>query len=104
MGIKIHFEIASVLNKNIRVTKDYWNKIIKTKHKIMENKENLVKETLRKPDELRISKKDSAVFLYYKKLNGKYCCVVAKHLNGEGFIITTYITDKIKIGEKYETN
>jgi len=42
--------------------------------------------------------------LYYKKLNGKYCCVVAKHLNGEGFIITTYITNKIKIGEKYETN
>lgn len=26
-------------------------------------------------------------------------CVVAKHLNGDGFIITAYITDKIKEGK-----
>ena len=104
MKDKVYFEVKSYLGKKIRVTKAYWNKIIETKHRIMKGKENLVKETLQKPSEIRKSSKDSTVFLYYKKLNEKYSCVVAKHLNGGGFIITTYITDRIKIGEKYETN
>ena len=70
----------------------------------MKGKENIVKETLQKPQQIRRSRKDSKVFLYYKKMDGKYSCVVAKHLNGDGFIITTYITDRIKAGEEYETN
>tara|TARA_B100001971_G_C17710725_1_gene296322 strand:+ start:154 stop:468 length:315 start_codon:yes stop_codon:yes gene_type:complete len=99
-----HFEVKSHLGKKIRVTKEYWDKIIETKHRVMKGKENIVKETLKNPSELRTSRKDPKVFLYYKKLNGKHNCVVCKHLNGDGFIITTYITDRIKAGEKYETN
>lgn len=101
---EIYFEVTSYLGKKIRVTMAYWNKIVETKHRIMDNKEDIVKETLINPSEIRKSIKDSKVVLYYRKTNGKYCCVVTKHLNGEGFIITTYITDNIKIGERYETN
>lgn len=39
------------------------------------------------------------VYLYYKIDLPSYSCVVARHLNGEGFIITIYRTDKIKRGE-----
>ena len=70
----------------------------------MRGKEDLVKKPLVDPNCIRRSKKDSNVFLYYKKLNGEYSCVVAKHLNGEGFIITMYITDRIKAGEEYGDN
>ena len=70
----------------------------------MKDKEEIVKDTLKNPNEIRTSRKDKRVFLYYKKFNEKYSCVVAKHLNGDGFIITTYITDRIKMGEKYETD
>lgn len=104
MEEKTYFEVKSSLGKRIRVTKDYWNRIIETKHTIMKGKEANVKDTLKNPHEIRVSRKDKKVFLYYKKLNGKYSCVVAKHLNGNGFIITTYITDRIKIGEKHEAN
>lgn len=104
MNGKIHFEVTSSLGKRIRVTKDYWNKIIETKHRLMKGKENLVKETLENPEEIRRSRKDLNVYLYYKKIDENYNCVIAKHLNGNGFIITTYITDRIKAGEKYETN
>ena len=100
----IYFEVVSYLNKNISITKNYWNKIVQTKHKIIKGKEENVKKALIEPEEIRISKKDSTVFLYYKKINKHYICVVVKHLNGDGFIITTYITSKIKIGKKYETN
>ena len=104
MKIKIHFEVTSYLGKKIRVTKNYWNKIIKTKHRIMESKENIIKETLEKPEQIRKSRKDSNVYLYYRKVKESYNCVVVKHLNGDGFIITTYLTDRIKAGDKYETN
>ena len=104
MEENMHFEVLSYLGKKIRITKPYWDKIIETKHHIMEGKESIVKETLKAPTELRVSRKDPKVFLYYKQLNGKYSCVVTKNLNGEGFIITAYITDRIKAGKKYETN
>ncbi len=88
----------------IRVTKIWWNKIIEIKHRIIKGKEDLVKETLIKQETIRRSRKDLDVYLYYKKINGYYSCVVVKHLNGEGYIITAYITDRIKIGAEYEAN
>lgn len=100
MNNKIHFEVFSSLGKRIRVTKDYWNKIIETKHRLMKGKENLVKKTIENPEELRRSRKDQNIYLYYKKIGENYSCVVVRHLNGNGFIITTYITDRIKIGER----
>ena len=104
MKDRIYFEVTSSLGKKIRVTSAYWNKIIQTKHRMMKGKEDIVKETLKNPSEIRKSIKDLKIFLYYRKINGKYSCVVTKHLNGDGFVITTYITDRIKIGEKYEAN
>jgi len=40
------------------------------------------------------------VFMFYRKLNGKYLCVVTKRLAGKaGFIMTAYVTEKIKEGQ-----
>ena len=40
------------------------------------------------------------MYLYYKS-HGKYSLVVvAKHRNGDGFIITAYYTDQIKEGKR----
>jgi hypothetical protein len=96
--MKILFEVRTPLNVTIRITEEYWRYIVEIKHKIMANKEHLVKEILAEPDEVRRSLIDKSVFLYYKKFDRLYC-VVTKHLNDEGFIITAYPTDKIKEGE-----
>jgi len=41
------------------------------------------------------------VFLFYRlECSGRWICVVAKRLNGDGFLITTYPTDTIKEGER----
>ena len=53
----------------------------------------------RDDEQVRRSRKDSSVHLCYRKRNSHSCCVVAKHLNGDGFLVTTYITDRIKAGE-----
>lgn len=95
--MEIYFKVTSKLGRVIRITKDYWNKIL-SKHPLVAGLEAEIKDTLRKPIEVRISQKDSSVYLYYSKFRTYYLCVVVRHLNDEGYIITTYITDNIKIG------
>lgn len=95
-----HFEVISKLGQRIYITKARWNLIIRTKHPEIENKEKEVKETLINPDEIKLSKKDSLVYLYYKKYGELFLSVVAKHINNESFIITAYYTDRIKEGEQ----
>ncbi len=95
---EILFEVISKLDKKIRITRKYWHKITFIKHPSMKNKEIMVAETLENPTEIRQSKSDNSVFLYYRPVEENYNAVVLKHLNGEGFIVTTYVTDKIKEG------
>ena len=96
MDNELLFQVTSKLGKKIRVTKRYWHKLTTIKHPVMKNKEMMVAKTLETPTEIRQSKSDDSVFLYYRPVEEYYNTVVVKHLNGEGFIITTYITDKIK--------
>lgn len=95
----IKFEVVSSLGKKIRTSHEYWRKIVTTKHPGMAKHEDLVKQTLTDPQEVRRSKKDRAVHLYYRKSNSHYCCVVAKHLIGDGFVVTAYLTSVIRVGE-----
>jgi len=96
---EIYFEIKTPLDVRVRVTKRYWNYIVNIKHKVMERKEEIVKNTLSQPDEIRRSRFDEDVFLYYRKEDDRIYCAVAKHEGKKGFLITTYMTDKVKEGE-----
>ncbi len=95
---KIFFKILTPLDIEVRTTIGYWQYLIDIKHPVMKNKEALVKNTLKNPDEIRQSKIDKEIFLYYKKFDKLYC-IVAKHTNSHGFLITAYPTDKIKEGD-----
>ncbi|GLI53746.1 hypothetical protein [Thermodesulfovibrio yellowstonii] len=94
-----YFKVKTPLDIEIRTTYSYWEYLITIKHPIMKGKEEIVKSTLESPDEIRQSKIDNNVFLYYKKFDRLYC-VVAKHFKNEGFLITAYPTDKVKEGEQ----
>ena len=97
----ILFEILTPLNFTVRTTKNYWKIITTIKHPIMKEKEDAVKKTLSDPDEIRKSKNDQNVYLFYKRENEKeWVCAIAKRLNGEGFLITAFPTDSIKEGER----
>jgi hypothetical protein len=94
-----YFEVITPLVTRIRTTPSYWEKIITFKHPIMAGQEEAVQQTLQTPSEIRRSQSDANVYLYYKSDPPYFTCVVARHLNGEGFIITAYRTNRIKIGE-----
>ena len=94
------FEVITPLGFTVRVTRAYWELIISIKHPVMSGHESDVKETLADPDEIRVSRGDPAVYLFYKSQRAsRWFCAVAKRLDSKGFLITTYPTDSIKEGE-----
>jgi hypothetical protein len=97
---KIRFRVVSKLNRQITTTQGYWNIITNLKHPSIKGKENEIKEALRNPDSIRQSYTDKKVYLFYKKYGRNYLCVIVRHLNGKGFIITAYLTNKIKEGRQ----
>lgn len=102
---EIYFEVETPLNFRVRTTVNYWEMIVRIKHPIMKGMEEDVKETLSNPDEIRKSKNDPNVYLFYKyERENRWICAVVKRLNGEGFLITTFPTDSIKEGERLWSN
>ena len=95
-------KVRSKLEKVIRLDEDRWRHVLG--HPEMENQRSKVKETLVDPDEIRESVRSSSIWLFYKLYTGtpvskKYLLVAVQVLNGEGFIVTTFFTDKVKKGD-----
>ena len=93
------FEAATPLGFVVRVTRRRWELIITAKHPVMDGREALVRAALETPDEVRQSRTDPQVLLFYKaEVTKRWTCAVAKHLANSGFLITAYPTDAIKEG------
>jgi type I restriction enzyme R subunit len=61
--------------------------------------------TLQTPAEVRISRTAADVRLFYEfysrtAVGDKWLCVVVKYLTDDAFVITAYLTDKLKAGER----
>jgi hypothetical protein len=95
------FEVMTPLGFLVRVTREYWELIVTVKHPAMKARETDVQAALESPTEIRQSKSDAQVFLFYKPERiGRWVCAVTKRLDGEGFLITAYPTDAIKEGAR----
>jgi hypothetical protein len=93
------FEVLTPLGFRVRVTRAYWELIVTIKHPAMAGRESDVKETLARPEEIRQSRGDPEVYLFYRTERiGRWVCAVSKRLDEEGFLITAYPTDAIKEG------
>lgn len=95
------FEVTTPLGFRVRVTSTYWEMITTVKHPVMIGRESEVKSAIENPTEVRISRSDPAVYLFYRSERiGRWVCAVTKRLNREGFLVTTYPTDTMKEGER----
>jgi hypothetical protein len=93
------FEAQTPLGFSVRVTSDRWKLIITAKHPVMAGRASLVQAALEAPDEIRQSRIDRQVLLFYKaEATKRWTCAVAKRAGEGGFLITTYPTDAIKEG------
>lgn len=63
-----------------------------------------IERALRQPQVVRRSRTDPAVRMYYEfyaqtVVGGKWLCVVVKYAQTDAFVVTAYLTDKLKAGE-----
>lgn len=92
------FNIRTPLQFYVHTTTEYWHKLI-FKHPELETRLDDLIETLNNPDEIRKSKREDLIFLFYSESGKYWLCVVTKKVGLEGFLVTAYITDRMKEGE-----
>ncbi len=93
------FEVATPLGFVVRCTRAYWSFIVTQKHPVLSGREGEIVQTLADPDEVRRSRIDTAILLFYRGRSPRWLCAVVKREDGSGFLITAYPTDAIKAGE-----
>lgn len=94
------FEIETPVGFRVRTTVSYWELITTLKHPVMRDKLEAVRQTLATPDEVRLSKSDTQVYLFYRNDGQKrWVCAVTRRLEDTGFLVTAYRTSAIKEGE-----
>ena len=94
--MSIIFVIQDKTGRKIHLTTERLNHI--ARHPEMTNKIENIKETLVRPTKITMFEFDPKVRFYYRhyKERREYLFVSVKYLNGEGFVITSFYTDKIK--------
>ena len=66
--------------------------------------EDRIKETLQHPEQVRKSNTDNQVILNYRYylntlMGDKWLCAVTKYFDNDAFLLTAYLTNRIKQGE-----
>lgn len=91
------FTVIDSTGREIRLTEKQWSHICEHAEMIgeMEN----IKETILHPDTIVISPRDQHIHYHFRhyKEKRKYLLVAVKFLNGDGFIITSFYSSKIRI-------
>ena len=96
---RVAFEALTPLGFRVQVTTERWNLIIGFKHPVMSGRETFVKAALEKPDEVRQSRIDAMVLLFYRAESlRRWTCAVVKRTSTDAFLITAYPADAIKEG------
>lgn len=95
------FEALTPLGFSVRVTRERWSLITTIKHPVMAGQEDVVKDTLENPEQVRQSRSDPDVLLFYQGTGEtRWVCAVARRGTDQGFLITAYPTDAIKEGRQ----
>lgn len=96
---EVLFEARTPLGFFVRVTRARWELIATVKHPVMTGRESTVKAALEDPDEVRQSRTDHQVLLFYKAEGARrWVCAVTKQADDPAFLVTAYPTDAIKEG------
>ena len=89
--------------RNVRLTDERLVHILERTE--MRGMREAIIRTLQAPAEVRVSRSDPAVRLFYEfyshtRIGGKWLCVVVKYATNDAFVITAYLTDRLKAGER----
>lgn len=103
-GDSLLFDVETPLGFHVHCYQSYWIRKVVAQHPIMEERLDDVKQTLSHPHEIRLSSSDDGVYLFYATDEKRFVCAVARQMDGEGFLITAYPTDRMKQGKTIWTS
>ncbi len=69
MAERPHFRVATPLGIAVRCSRSYWAYIVEQKHPVLAGREKEIQLVLRDPDQIRRSRKESDVLLFYRAEN-----------------------------------
>ena len=96
--MEIIFEVIDKTGRNIYLTKERYKHILR--HPGMHDQIENIKSTIENPITIRHYEEGRNVKYFYKEFKNntkteRYLLVSVKYLNGHGFIITSFFTNKI---------
>lgn len=99
---KVMAPITDCFGIEVRLTDERLAHILE--HSEMRAMTEAIAEVLARPQCVRRSRSDESVLLFYEFcpqtiVGGKWLCVVVKWAVSDAFVITAYLTDKLKEGE-----
>jgi len=94
--------IRDCFGRSVRLTDERLEHILQ--HQELAEMEEEISRVLQTPTEVRISRSDETVQLFYEyyaktRVGGKWLCVVVKYPPDDAFVVTAYLTDQLKPGE-----
>jgi hypothetical protein len=95
-------KIRDCFGRDVRLTDERMSHIL-DRPEMRSMREEII-GTLQSPAEVRISRSDANVRLFYEfysrtLVGDKWLCIVVKYSENDAFVITAYLTDKLKAGE-----
>ena len=95
--MSVIFEVTDKTGRKIRLTKKQWTHMM-LRHSYMEKYLEEIEETLRIPDKIVLLGDKCYYYKNYKTLKApnRFVLVIAKYLNNHGFVITSYLKEKIR--------
>jgi len=87
------------LASSVHCSKSYRKFIVEEKHPVLAGLEKNVEAVLANPDEIRRSRRDPGIYLFYKGRTPRWLCAVSRLGDDSGFLVTAYPTDAIKAGD-----
>ncbi|MBZ0290478.1 MAG: DUF4258 domain-containing protein [Anaerolineae bacterium] len=93
------FDVETPLGFRVHCYEDYWQDKVVAQHPVMLDRVEDVKRALSNPEEVRLSRTDEEVYLFYTADDKRLVCAVARSIEDDGFLITAYPTDKMKAGK-----
>jgi bifunctional N-acetylglucosamine-1-phosphate-uridyltransferase/glucosamine-1-phosphate-acetyltransferase GlmU-like protein len=94
--------VRDCFGRSVRLTDERVAHILQ--HQEMTDMAQEIERVLQSPTEVRISRSDEAVRLFYEfyaktMVGGKWLCVVVKYAAEDAFVVTAYLTDQLKAGD-----
>lgn len=95
----LEFDASTPFGLRVRCSRAHWRFLAGMKPPVLAGRSDEVRRALEFPDQVRRSRSDPAVLLFYGRHEKRRHCGVVRIVADGAFLVTAYPTDALKAGE-----